>query len=404
MLHGLRFLLWLLARFVLSLRYRVRLRGLDAVGKLQGPVLVLPNHPAYVDPLLVLTCLFRPLHPRPLLYEGTFKNPLFRPLMPLLDALRVPDLEQASLEARSRTAEAIEGVKDALRQGQHVILWPSGHLQRTGVEKLGAARTVSDVLREVPQAQVVLVRTRGLWGSRFSWGWDGNRPPLGKRLVQGAGWLLANLLFFAPRRDVTITLEPVDRSRLPGLDREVLNPWLEKWYNADPEAPTFVPVHFLFGPRSREFPTFQGAEAIDVSKVSQETKQAVDELVAERVRRPLSPGELTAETALDQLGLDSLERMELSLSVERRFGFSGDQVPATVGELYALAAGLARKQPPKPAPPAWFAPPSTDEVAILGETIPEAFVARALACRKDVACADDMAGALTYERLLVGAL
>jgi long-chain-fatty-acid--[acyl-carrier-protein] ligase len=40
---------------------------------------------------------------------------------------------------------------------------------------------------------------------------------------------------------------------------------------------------------------------------------------------------------------------------------------------------------------------------ILGETIPEAFVTRALRSRKDVAAADDIAGVLTYERLLVGA-
>ena len=41
----------------------------------------------------------------------------------------------------------------------------------------------------------------------------------------------------------------------PELRRETLNPWLEKWYNPDgPEKPTFVPYHFLFGPRTREFP------------------------------------------------------------------------------------------------------------------------------------------------------
>ncbi len=404
MLQLIRYVLWLLARGVLSLRYRVRLRGLDEVKRLEGPVLVLPNHPAYVDPMLVLTSLFPTLHPRPLLYEGTFKNPLLRPIMTLLDALRVPDLEQASSEARARTAEALEGVKQALRQGQNVILWPSGHLQRAGVERLGAARTVSEVLREVPEAKVVLVRTRGLWGSRFSWGWDGGRPPLVKRLLEGAGMLLANLIFFAPRRDVEITLEHVERSRLPGLDREVLNPWLEKWYNTDPETPKFVPAHFLFGPRSREFPTIEEAEAADLSKVPEETRHAVDDMVAERLHRQFGPGELKPETGLDQLGMDSLERMELALQLERRFGFAGDQVPATVGELYALAAGMARRQPPKPPPPAWFTPPSTEEVAILGETVPEAFLARALSCRKDVACADDMSGALTYEKLLVGAL
>jgi long-chain-fatty-acid--[acyl-carrier-protein] ligase len=40
----------------------------------------------------------------------------------------------------------------------------------------------------------------------------------------------------------------------------------------------------------------------------------------------------------------------------------------------------------------------------LGDTIPEAFVARALASRRDVAVADDLSGCLSYERLLTAAL
>ena len=55
-----------------------------------------------------------------------------------------------------------------------------------------------------------------------------------------------------------------------------------------------------------------------------------------------------------QLGLDSLDAMELTLAVEQRFGFSGDKVPTTLGELWALAEGLSEKAPPKPPPPGWF--------------------------------------------------
>jgi long-chain-fatty-acid--[acyl-carrier-protein] ligase len=119
----------------------------------------------------------------------------------------------------------------------------------------------------------------------------------------------------------------------------------------------------------------------------------------------LTADEQKPETTLDQLGLDSIDRMELTLAVEQRFGFSGDLLPATVGQLWALAQGLVQRSPPKPPPPAWFQP-SSDEGAseIKGDTIAEAFVARALACSRDVAAADDLAGVLTYERLLIGAL
>ena len=400
-----RFLLWCFARFVLALRYRIGVHGAEQVRSLEGPILVLPNHPAFIDPPIVLTMMFPLFHPRPLLLESNFKNPLLAPLMNLLDAIRIPDLDQTSAEARQRTAAAIENVKESLRKGQNVILWPSGRLQRAGVERLGAARTVSDVLRDVPGAKIVLLRTRGVWGSRFSYGWNGRTPPFVKRLVQGLGLLLANLVFFAPRRKVDLTLEYLDRARLPGLDREVLNPFLEQWYNAGgTDQPIHVRGHFLFGPRTHEFPRLKVAGEVDLSRLRPETRQAVDDMVAEKLGRTFAPGEPKPQTALEQLGMDSLDRMELSLQVERRFGFHGDQVPESMGQLYALAAGLIQREPPRPPAPAWFRAVPDTPLEILGDTVAEAFVNRALACRRDVVCADDRSGVLTYERLLVGAL
>src|SRR5262249_50624937 len=87
-----------------------------------------------------------------------------------------------------------------------------------------------------------------------------------------------------------------------------------------------------------------------------------------------------------------------------RFGFSGDQVPANIGQFWALAEGMVEREPPKPPPAVWFQPASAGPMAILGETIPEAFINRALANPQDIAAADDHAGVLTYERLLVGVL
>ncbi len=404
MLRFCRYLLLLIGRFALSLRYRVRILGLDQIKKLDRPILILPNHPAYADPPIVVSFLDPGLSPRPLLFEGNFQGPVMRLMMWALEAIRVPDTDQISAQGRARTLEAIEEVKSALRSGRNVVLWPSGRLQRNGLERLGAARTLSDVLKDVPEAKIVLARTRGLWGSRFSYGWDGTAPPMGKRFLQGVFWVLSNLVFFTPRRNVTITLEHVERDRLPGLEREQLNPWLEKWYNTDPEERLFVPVHFLFGARTHEFPPLPTNETFYLSKVKDETRQAVNEMILERISDRAASADLKPEMHLDAFGLDSLLRSELSQAIEKRFGFTADRVPETVGELYALASGLMQRQPPPPPSPVWFSPPSSQLAEILGDSIPEAFVARALASRRDVVCADDRSGILTYERVLVGAL
>lgn len=405
-MHLLRLAIRHLAAVIVSLRYRVRLHGADRVRELKGPVLLLPNHPGYIDPVIVLTTLWPLLRPRPVLYEEFFRHPLLHPFVKLLRAVQVPDLERASVQARQRAEQAVADVIDALQRGENVLLWPAGHIQHAGVERLGSARAAADVLRAVPQAHVVLVRTRGLWGSRFSFAWACTRPNLGRTLAKGIGFVLSNLLVFTPRRAVDITVELIDRAELPDLRRETLNPWLESRYNAGgPETPTFVPYHFFFGPRTHEFPTAPAAAGVDLDRVQPETRAAVADILAQRLRRPLIPAEDQPSTTLDQFGLDSLDRIELALAVEQRFGFHGDQVPVTLGQLWALAQGLIERAPPQPPPPAWFRPPSDEgPLAILGETIPEAFVARALANPKDIAAADDLSGALTYERLLVGCL
>jgi long-chain-fatty-acid--[acyl-carrier-protein] ligase len=407
MLTLLRFLLCALARMVLSLRYRVRVHGLDQIRLLKGPVLILPNHPGLNDPLLVLATIWPSLKPRPMVYEGNFKNPFMYLLMKLLNAVRVPDLDQASAKARSRAQQAVKVVISGLQKGENQILWPSGRIQTDGMEQLGGARALADILRAVPQATVVLVRTRGVWGSMFSYAQTGEHPNLLGRYAAGLGWLVANLILFAPRRKVDITIERMEHSRLPELRRETLNPWFEAWYNENdgPETPTYVPYHFAFGARAFDFPRLSSLPEIDIAQVKPEIREAVSHMISDKLGRPLTDEELKPDTTFDQLGLDSLDRMELNLRVEQQYGFTSDQVPTTLGQLWALAQGLVEKVPPKPPPPGWFASqPSDDLLEILGETIPQSFVARAQVNPRDVAAADDIAGVVSYERMLTGAL
>ncbi|HEV2947546.1 MAG TPA: AMP-binding protein [Gemmataceae bacterium] len=395
-----------MARLILPLRYRVTCVGEIKWRDLPRPVLIMPNHPGYIDPAIMLTLLWPSLRPRPLLWEGMFLNPVLYPTLGLMRAVRIPDLSQGGAEARMRTEQAIAEVIAGLRRGENFLIWPAGHAERDGQEHLGGARAAADILRAVPGATVILARTRGVWGSSFSYAFTGHSPPLGRRLLQGAGLLLANLILFMPRRKVHITFERIRRDQLPELRRETLNPWLENWYNPDgPEKPTFVPYHFLFGPRTREFPPAASADEEDLSLIKPETKQAVANVLAEKLGRPLTDAEQQPSTTLDQLGLDSLDGMELTSTFAKRFGSSNGQVPENLGQLWAMAEGLTKSEPPKPPPPTWFQPlSSTGLVEPLGDSIIHGFVNRALAQRRDVIVGDDRAGHLTYERLLVGTL
>jgi len=400
-----RWAAWLMLRTLFALRYRVTVVGKPAVFTKPGPYLILPNHPGLVDPPLVIAHLWPSFQFRPMLLETNFQNPILAPFGWLLRSIKVPDIVKASAENKRRAEEAVAEVIGALRDGDSVVLWPSGRLSRDGSERLGGARTAADVIAAVPGVTVVLARTRGVYGSMYSFA--DREPHVIPGLLRGMGLILANLIVFAPRRRVTITLEafPAD-ARPPLPDRAAVNRWLEQWYNADTprEEPTFVPRHFLFGPRTHEFPPPPKAREFDLAKVKPETKAAVAHLVEEKLKRPLSEGENEPATTLGQLGIDSLDAMEVTLAVEQRFGFTSDAMPTTLGELWALAEGLQDKAPPKPPPPGWL-----DQVAdatplsIPGETVAEAFLNQAFARRKMLIVADDMAGGVTYEKLIVGA-
>jgi long-chain-fatty-acid--[acyl-carrier-protein] ligase len=366
----------------------------------------MPNHPAYADPPNVLLRLWPKFQMRPLLLETNFQNPLLGPFGWLLRAIKVPDLDRASADARQRAEQAVATVAESLKSKHNVILWPSGRLSRDGKEHLGGARSAADILAAVPEVTVVLVRTRGLWGSMFSHAQTNSLPKLVPMIGKAALITLSNLCFFMPRRRISLTLEAFTAKDRPEPTREAINPWLEAWYNADMpegEKPTWVPYH-LFGKRSFDYPPTKVAAEVGASEAKPATKEAIAELIAAKLKRPLTDEENKPETAYDHLGIDSLDGMEIALAVEQRFGFASDTVPKSIGQLWALAEGKLESGPPKKAPPEWFNPPSDNgQMAALGETVPEAFVNRCLNNRKEIAAADDIAGVLTCERMFLGA-
>ena len=398
---------WMLIRFLTRFRYRVRVEGLEKLRDLRGPTLVMPNHPGLIDPPLVLSNVRIPGGLRPIVTTSMYRKPLLYPLMRLVDAVEVPELEEHSRDARQQTLTMLDTIAAGLNRGENFLIYPAGRTERRGIEEIGATRAVAELLERCPQANIVLVRTRGIWGSIFSMAYTGEHPNLERCVLQALGWVVAALFIFLPRRNVTMTVERIDRRDLPGITRDKLNPFLEAWYNrGGPEKPTFVPFSFLFGPRTHEYPVLIKAGQVDLAKIRPATIRAVNEMVEERLKRPLSADENSAETLLERLGLDSLERMDLALHIEDRFGFRSDRVADTLGELWALAEGQlsAGAAHAEAAPAAWNVPPSgKQEPAVLGETLADAFIRRVLKNPDDVVAADRISGVLSYRKLYVGA-
>lgn len=411
---------WSVAWLVLRLRYRISQDGFELLKDLRGPVLVLPNHPGFIDPPIVLAHvgLRQPL--RPLVYTGTYRVPFLLPLMKLVRAFEVPELSAQSREAAARTKQLIDTVIGGVRAGESFLIYPSGRLQRGNREVIGSARVVYELVSGCPDLTIVLIRTRGVWGSLFSCARAGVPPNLPRVVLAAVGWLLAGLVFFLPRRRVHLHAEVMPRERFPLDSREAFNRFLEDWFNQNPathdqgEEPTFVRYSFLLGPTKGDFHPAATVE-IDEATINPKTVALVNDLVASFLKRELSGEERTSSMRLEDLGLDSLDRMELALRIEQQFGFHSSTVADTLGQLWALANGTlpAGKDAARPleTPPGWFATPRGNGQPssalppqwLLGTTVAEAFVRRAIERPGQVATADGVSGALSYRRLLVAA-
>ena len=222
-------------RAILRRRYNVTVTGIENL-KTGKTYLVLPNHPAMVDPMLVTTELHAtPL--RPLADELFFRTGFIAPrALKTLGAIKVPDLRAHRTRTGATLARGLTDiVKDALRHGDNVIFYPSGHLQTEEREEIGTRQLAYNVCRELPPGvEVIGVRTTGLWGSIWSRKGRTQSPSFIPTLIESIFlWLF--VAPFRPRRKVRMEIENLTgrASEWGGLKRLEFNRRLEAWYNGE---------------------------------------------------------------------------------------------------------------------------------------------------------------------------
>ncbi len=163
-------LLALWVRLILSLRYRVRVRGLAAVArKGRKGILFLPNHPALIDPVIMLSVLHGSFAPRALADKDEIDMFFIRWMAGRIGVIPIPDIGRYGQSGRRKVEEALAEGARWMKDGGNMMLYPAGRLCKTRIEDLGGSSAVETLLGEFPDARIVLVRTRGLWGSAFGW-------------------------------------------------------------------------------------------------------------------------------------------------------------------------------------------------------------------------------------------
>jgi long-chain-fatty-acid--[acyl-carrier-protein] ligase len=390
-------LLMLLARALIWLRYRITTRGMEAAcahrpGQACG-TLFLPNHPALIDPVIVTTTLYRYTPVRILGDRLQVERPVIGGVARRMRVIPIDEVSKGGGVEQAR--DVLSKCVEALRAGDDLLLYPAGRLQRSALEDLGGKSAVHTILQEIPDLRVVLIRTRGLWGSRFGWG-RGIAPSVGETLRFGIPRLLMSGVFFAPRRQVELTFEePADLLR--GAARPELNRWLETFYNRGALPNTYVPYTPWEKAATHAIPEPGIGNAADsLPQVPGHIRQAVLAYLEEQ----LGVKNISEATRITHdLGLDSLAVMGLVLWIRNEYGFVVDNPDTlqTVGDLMLAASGQAAGNAVNTIaapPPEWseqrsrllMAPDFTER------TIPENFLWQAARQPNAVVMADQLSG------------
>lgn len=432
----------------MGLRYSTETIGLEPIlEKGAGGMIFMPNHVAPIDPVLMIAAIGAETAARPVMTEDMTRGWIGKGLKYML--AQVNGFVLPSPEVGGKTASALSnGVFDelmnAVAHGDNALIYPSGTIQSSPNERLGNKAAVEMILKKDPNARIILVRQRGLWGSDWSRGGEGSDPlnPLktGQLIKRGAlsalKILAANGFYFMPKRPITLEFfEPGDDFPRSGTRQEI-NRYLERFYNDPPEKVTFVRrywwqlgkqnVQVVESEISHSAAGIQGTgQQVDIDLPTFDEKM-VDRLIAS-VKSILNITEADLDTSFEEAGIDSLNKAELLTEISTVFNVNlpDDSQFSTVRDLARLISEETNNMAATETDPAshgegdranianggikpsagWLANPSSQkEITFLaGQTIPEIIVRRALAEGNKVIGEDAVLGPLTYKSLLVKA-
>lgn len=189
-----RLICWVLAHVV----YKLEISGRERIPKTGAAVLVC-NHVTFVDWLILAASTQRPI--RFVMHHEFLALPLTGRLF--RDAKVIPI---ASAKENPEVLEAAFGsIREALREGELVCIFPEGRLTRDG--KLSPFRRGIERIVESDPVPVIPLGLNGLWGSWFS---RYGKGPLRRRL--GHLRQPVSLKVGAPLAAASISVEAVERA------------------------------------------------------------------------------------------------------------------------------------------------------------------------------------------------
>ena len=354
---------------IMRIRYKIEVKNIPEF-KTWENYLVLPNHIAFVDPVLIW-CVFRPhINIRPVVTSDFSKNPFLWWIFKLMNTITIQEIENGKEKNQNKMIEnALEDLTLALKNWDSVLLYPSGRLMGQGKEYIWGKKSAYLTVQSLPKnTKILTVRTTWLWWSRWSNARNWWAPSFFGNLLRSIWYFIANLLFFVPNRKVIIevleqTKKLKDQSK---KSLEEFNQTLEDFYNKNwEEQPSYIKNYFFYdNVKNKTLPdhirnsikSFQTVNNYDLSKFSDDVINDVTNKVKEvKGLDKKEKLELSSNLILD-LYFDSLDMAEIKniiLSSYPKASNTSLKDLKTVADLVAMALWLSGNEDVELKPCEW---------------------------------------------------
>lgn len=408
-------------RILLRLRYSVKVKGIKllkkAAFKKNAGILFLPNHSALVDPILIALYLWPKYKMRPIVIDYIFRQSGINLIMKLIRALSMPNFDTSLNEVKLKKAkETIQDVINGLHKKDNFLIYPAGRLKYTGKEIIGGSSATHAILNECREANVVLIRTTGLWGSSFSRAYAGTTPDFKSMAIRGIKYLLKSLIFFMPKRKVLMEIQPAPADFPKAGTRLEINKYLENWYNqymangkiVNEEAISLV-SYSPFKERYLKLPKQEAKKAGGNKDFSSDLEREVYTEIAKLAKTPEEGITFQMNLAQD-LGLDSLDVAELITFLSLNYDIDAvhPEDLQTVQDVLEIAEGTKKTEKKKLEEINIYHWPREKKRPLPrapnGKTIQEAFLNICEKMKRHYAIADDIIGSMTYKKLKIAVL
>ncbi|MBI4647091.1 MAG: AMP-binding protein [Bacteroidia bacterium] len=403
-------------RFLLSLRYKTELKGTETFtsGK---PKVFFPNHQAMADSQLIFCHIYKFAPVVPLIGERFYNKFFLTPIFKKIKAIPVSDLEKGSkdLEILDKITSR---VSEALKNGDNVLLYPSGHLTGQGYEKIMSKKSAWQISKMLPEnAQIIGVRVSGLWGSMWSKAWTGKSPVFISTYLKGILIVLANLIFLVPRRKITLEFSDITAEARTASKNDVqhFNNFLERYYNIHGEEEVRFFRHFFFLPSlKRELAAQIEGSVQEQMSAMQFNEKEIHCYIFEKIRSIVCREARIEENIVQlnsslniELGIDSITLVTIISAIESQYKIVSDAEIAdlkTIADLCLLVIEkTAEKEETKPSYLDSFIEPVTDAAANPDITIPEAFIRNFSRYKAETFAYDKIMGSTTRKDFLLKA-